>query len=192
MKLWYSIFLLLPLWAPAQTPEIRSTEAVRVTETIKIDGKLDEEVWKTAPIASNFTQHEPNPGGKPSQKTEVQIAYDNTAIYISATCYDVANDSILRQLSGRDDEGNTDVFGVFLDTYNDDQNAYGFVVHLTGVQWDARYSSNGQDVSWDAVWLSNVTIDDQNWYVEMKIPFSAIRFSDKEEQIWGSKFCSKN
>ncbi|MBL4625931.1 MAG: carbohydrate binding family 9 domain-containing protein [Flavobacteriales bacterium] len=191
MRKWCLIFLLLPLLGFGQTDSIKSIRAVRITESPKIDGRLDEAIWKTAPIATGFTQHEPNPGAKPSQRTEVQVVYDNTAIYIAATCFDVANDSILRQLSNRDDEGNTDVFGIFLDTYNDDQNAYGFVVHPTGVQWDARFSANGQDVSWDAVWLSKVTIDDKNWYVEMKIPFSAIRFSDEEEQVWGVNFARK-
>ena len=132
------------------------------------------------------------PGKKASQKTEVKILYDNTAIYIGAKLFDVSKDSIIRQLSQRDNEDNTDVFAVFLDTYNDDQSGYGFVVHPTGVQWDARFSqAQGQDVSWNAVWISEVTIDDSGWYVEMKIPYSAIRFPDNEIQEWGVNFSRK-
>jgi Domain of unknown function (DUF5916)/Carbohydrate family 9 binding domain-like len=170
----------------------KSISSIRVQEAPKIDGVLDDLVWSTAPIATDFIQETPNPGHKASQKTEVRVLYDNTAIYIGATMYDVSSDSILRELSQRDNEGNTDLFALFLDTYNDDQSGYGFVVHPTGVQWDARYSqAQGQDVSWDAVWESKVVIDDKNWYVEMKIPYSAIRFPEKEVQEWGINFSRK-
>lgn len=166
--------------------------AVRVQETPKIDGILDEEIWKNAPIASDFIQNSPNPGNQPSQKTEVRVLYDNTAMYIGATMYDVSKDSIMRQLSQRDEEENTDLFAVFIDTYKDGQSGYGFVVHPTGVQWDARYSqAQGQDVSWNAVWMSAVSMDENNWYVEMKIPYSAIRFPEKPVQEWGINFARK-
>ncbi|PJA08399.1 MAG: hypothetical protein COX70_03770 [Flavobacteriales bacterium CG_4_10_14_0_2_um_filter_32_8] len=167
-------------------------DAVRVQEAPKIDGILDDEVWKKAPIATDFIQNEPNPGNKPSQKTEVRVLYDNTALYIGATMYDVSKDSIMRQLSQRDEEENTDLFAVFIDTYNDGQNGYGLVVHPTGVQWDAKYSeAQGQDISWNAVWISEVFIDENNWYVEMKIPYSAIRFPEKPIQEWGINFARK-
>lgn len=166
--------------------------ASRIQETPKIDGILDEEVWKNVPIASDFIQNSPNPGNKPSQKTEVKVLYDNTAMYIGATMYDVSKDSIMRQLSQRDEEENTDLFAVFIDTYKDGQSGYGFVVHPTGVQWDARYSATqGQDVSWNAVWISAVSMDENNWYVEMKIPYSAIRFPEKPIQEWGINFARK-
>ncbi|MBL4706078.1 MAG: carbohydrate binding family 9 domain-containing protein [Flavobacteriales bacterium] len=170
----------------------RIAQAIRVLQPPKIDGNLDDEVWKKAPIVTDFIQNSPNPGDKATQKTEVRIIYDNTALYISATMYDVSRDSIKRQYSQRDEEDNTDIFAVFLDTYDDDQSGYGFVVHPTGVQWDARYSQEqGQDVSWNAVWESKVTIDETNWYVEMKIPYSAIRFPEKDVQDWGVNFARK-
>ncbi|MBI2279597.1 MAG: carbohydrate binding family 9 domain-containing protein [Bacteroidetes bacterium] len=166
--------------------------ASRIQDVPKIDGILDDEVWKNVPIATDFIQNSPNPGNKPSQKTEVKVLYDNTAMYIGATMYDVSKDSIMRQLSQRDEEENTDLFAVFLDTYKDGQSGYGFVVHPTGVQWDARYSATqGQDVSWNAVWISAVSMDENNWYVEMKIPYSAIRFPEKPIQEWGINFARK-
>jgi len=171
---------------------IKSTNATRIPNPPKMDGKLDDAVWANAPIAKDFVQNVPNPGKDASQKTEVRVLYDDYALYIGATMYDVSSDSIMRQYSQRDEEENTDVFCVFIDTYNDDQNGYGFVVHPTGVQWDARYSQEqGQDVSWNAVWESKVYIDDKNWYVEMKIPYSAIRFPDQDVQLWGINFARK-
>ncbi|HRD40410.1 MAG TPA: DUF5916 domain-containing protein, partial [Bacteroidia bacterium] len=106
-------------------------------------------------------------------------------IYINAFCYEVSSDSVLHELSTRDNEANADLFGVFFDTYNDDINAFGFFVTAAGTQIDARYSSEGQDFDWNAVWLSAVNITANGWAVEMKIPYSALRFSAKEEQTWG-------
>ena len=188
MKIYLILFFSLSIkLSIAQDVVLKSIGAIRVGSPPKMDGILDDEIWKKAPIATDFIQGNPYPGKKASQKTEVKVIYDNTAIYIGAKLYDVSKDSIIRQLSQRDNEDNTDVFAVFLDTYDDDQSGYGFVVHPTGVQWDARYSQEqGQDVSWNAVWISKVTIDDNGWYVEMKIPYSAIRFPEKEIQEWGS------
>ena len=170
----------------------KTIEAVRVEIAPKIDGDLNDEAWVGVPIATDFIQNSPYPGKPASQKTEVKVVYDDQALYISAVLFDVSSDSIIRQFSQRDEEDNTDIFGIFLDTYNDDQNGYAFVVHPTGVQWDARYSNEqGQDVSWNAVWQSEVTIDDNNWYVEMKIPYSAIRFAEKDVQDWGINFARK-
>jgi hypothetical protein len=172
-----------------QLSVLKSIDAIRVENPPKMDGVLDDEVWKKAPVASDFIQGEPFPGLKASQKTEVRVLYDNTAIYIGATLHDVSKDSIIRQLSQRDSEGNTDYFALFIDTYNDDQSGYGFSVQPTGVQVDARYSqAQGEDISWNAVWISEVTIDDKGWYVEMKIPYSAIRFPKNEVQEWGINF----
>ena len=169
----------------------KSIGAKLIQNAPTIDGVLDEEIWENAEIATDFIQLEPNPGNKASQKTEVRILYNDYALYVGAILYDVSKDSILRQFSQRDNEDNTDIFGILLDTYNDDQNGYGFFVHPTGVQWDARFSSSGQDIAWDAVWKSAVKIDEKNWYVEMEIPYSAIRFPEKEIQTWGINFARK-
>ena len=170
----------------------KTINAVRVQTPPKIDGILDEEMWLQAPVATDFIQNEPNPGQKATQPTEVFVLYDDAALYIGAVICDVSKDSIVAQFSQRDEEENTDIFGVFIDTYDDDQSGYGFVVHPTGVQWDARYSQDqGQEVTWNAVWESKVTIDENNWYVEMKIPYSAIRFPEKDVQQWGINFARK-
>ena len=187
------IVTLLPLFAfGADTNRIKQLNALRITKAPKIDGVLDEAVWQNAQIANNFIQLEPDPGNPSAQKTEVKVLYDNTAIYIGAVLYDVSSDSILKELTNRDEEGNVAMFGAFIDTYNDDQNAFAFGVLATGVQLDIRYSlTDDQDFSWDAIWDSKVYMDDKNWYVEMKIPYSALRFPDTKKQVWGINFCRK-
>ena len=173
--------------APAQHPQ-KQLQALRITESLKIDGTLDEPIWQRAEIATNFIQNRPNPGPVEVHPTQVRILYDDDAIYVGAIMQDVSQDSILKQMGKRDDLGNTDFFGVFFDTYNDQINGFGFFLTPAGVQLDARYSSNGEDFSWNAVWESSTSLQGNSWVAEMKIPYSALRFSSKPEQLWGLNF----
>lgn len=169
----------------------KQMSAVRTAQAPVIDGVLDEQMWESAVPAGNFIQREPKPGLPASQQTEVRIVYDDLAIYIGAVMHDVSSDSVLRELGRRDTEGNTDLFGLVLDTYNDDINAFGFFVTAAGVQIDAKYSAEGQDFNWNAVWENAVKVTDKGWVVEMKIPYSAIRFGNKQDQVWGVNFLRK-
>ena len=100
--------------------------------------------------------------------------------------FDSDPSSILRQLTERDNFGTTDFFGISINSNNDGQNEFEFFVTAAGTQMDAQVSpSNGEDFSWDEVWFSNISFDDKGWYVEMKIPYSALRFTNEQTQIWG-------
>lgn len=183
------IFILVFGSFPAQ--EFKNIEATRISNPPKIDGLLNDSCWINTKIATDFIQRDLHPGQPSEQKTEVRLVYDDEAIYINAFCYEVSSDSVLHELSTRDNEANADLFGVFFDTYNDDINAFGFFVTAAGTQIDAKYSSQGQDFDWNAVWLSAVNITATGWTVEMKIPYSALRFSAKEEQTWGFNILRK-
>jgi hypothetical protein len=173
----------------AQLAPKRQLQAVRISTAPKLDGLLDEAVWQSAPIASQFYELEPTPGPVEKHPTEVRVLYDDNAIYVGAIMHDVAQDSILRELSNRDEIGNSDWFGVFLDTYNDHLNGYQFILTPGGVQVDARQSpANGEDGNWNAVWDSRTALRGTDWVVEMQIPYSAIRFSSAPEQVWGLNF----
>lgn len=198
------LFLLLSLllsWpARAQNAKPAATEAatpappkhlaaVRITGGLKLDGVLDEAAWQQAPIATDFIQNRPNPGPPERHKTEVRVLYDDANLYVGAIMHDVSPDSILRELGARDNFGNTDFFGIFLDTYHDKLNGYGFFVTTGGVQMDARYSpAGGEDFNWNAVWDSRTAIQGTDWVAELRIPYSAIRFANQPEQQWGLNF----
>ena len=167
---------------------IKELKTTRIDKAPKIDGKLDEDVWSKAEIATGFSMFQPGHGEAPPEdkKTEVRILYDDEALYIGATMHDGEPDRILKQLTDRDNFGTTDVFGLTINPNNDGQNAFMFLVTAAGVQIDAQISpSNGDDFSWNEVWYSKVSADDKGWYVEMKIPFSALRFSKEENYVWG-------
>lgn len=161
--------------------------ATKITGSIKIDGKSDDAAWTEIEGITDFIISSPDYGKQPSKPTEVKIGYNDEAIFVVATMFDEVK-NVRRQLTQRDgsDRQDCDIFTVGLDPYLDKQNGFIFQVTAAGVQGDARQSSaNGTDRSWDAVWESAVTIQPDRWVVEMKIPFSAIRFAKKDIQNWG-------
>lgn len=181
------LFFLLPFLALAQVPK-KVLESTRVSEEIKIDGILDESVWQNVPIAQDFVMYDPgngNPEPK-KQKTQVKVLYSNEAIYVGAILYDSAPDSILKQLTPRDNYSqNNDWFGFFINPYNDGQSDFNFWVTAAGVQADSRTTSNGDDFSWNSVWKSAVQITDKGWVVEIEIPYMSLRFPEVPNSDWG-------
>ncbi|MEI7981207.1 MAG: DUF5916 domain-containing protein [Bacteroidota bacterium] len=129
--------------------------------------------------------------GKPAIfNSLVRFTYDNTGLYVGAQLLDPNPDSIPAQLGLRDSPSlNADNFILILSPYNDGINAFCFMVYVSDVQADFKLpgnTSNGDDdFSWDAVWQSKARKNEQGWVVEMKIPYSAIRFPKKPIQEWG-------
>jgi len=175
----FSFCIFIPLFGQ----DVRkSVVATRTGAEPKIDGNLNDSVWRNSTVITDFRQQLPIYNKNQSFKTEVRILYDDAAIYVSARMYDPHPDSILRQLGNRDDENiNADIFTVALDTYNTQIDAYYFSVTASGVQLDARK----MDETFNAVWQSAVKITSEGWNVEMKIPYSAVRFPGIEKQNWG-------
>jgi hypothetical protein len=162
-------------------------EAQRITTAPKIDGYLDEPFWLNIPVAGDFIEYSPVNGLKAPFATEVRFAYDDVAFYASAVLYDPYPDSICHEMGKRDQVEllNTDYISFDILPYNDALNMYEFKVTPLGLQNDAKYSVVGQDVNWDAVWESAARITDSAWIVEIKIPYSALRFPKAEKQVWG-------
>jgi hypothetical protein len=181
----FLFFLLNGLLIQAQDKKILNIE--RTLKSPKIDGILDDEAWKDAETATGFTQFRPEMGvvEREHQQTIVKMAYNDNAIFVGAYLHDRPED-IMKQFTSRDNFGQSDFFGVVLNPNNDAQNDIEFFVFSSGTQADAVSSpSNGEDFGWNAVWDSAVRIVDDGWIVEMKIPYSALRFSNQEVQTWG-------
>lgn len=169
----------------------KQLQAVRIDGHIKIDGVLDEEEWVNAPRASDFIQYEHYNGQKPSQESEVKVLFDDDALYIGANLLDTNPELIYRELGQRDNSDNlkSDVFSVHLSTYNDGLNYLQFLVSASGVQTDIKITADDEERSWNAVWTSAVKINNNGWSVEMRIPYSALRFSNNTgSSTWGINF----
>ncbi|MEI8098255.1 MAG: DUF5916 domain-containing protein [Sediminibacterium sp.] len=189
-------FIWVAFFATVVFAQEKNLAALKINSPIKIDGILDEADWQQAAIADSFIVNSPSFGAPAKQKSQVRILYSDQAVYVGAYMFDDPK-LIRKQLTARDGESRQDIdyFSVFFDTYNDNQNGYQFLVTARNVQSDGRLVANKvsqfglpTDYSWDAVWESKVTIQKDGWVVEMKIPYSALRFSKKEIQDWGVNF----
>jgi len=162
----------------------------RTTEVPIIDGVLNDKTWINAAVANNFVQIDPYNGISSTLKSEVKFIYDDEAIYIGAMLYDTAPDSIMNELSKRDELGVSDNFGIHIDPFNDASTTYSFFINPAGVQMDAKLAanSNHEDKNWDAVWESKTQIAENGWVIEIKIPYAALRFPKKDIQLWGINF----
>ncbi len=171
-------------------PSKKVYEAQNVTATPKIDGILDDDVWKNIPVATDFVMVEPGDGtpSRPTHPTEVKVLYDNEAIYLAVYMYDNEPDRILRQFTQRDNIGQSDFFVFDVNTYNDGENQTRFMITSAGAIADAKMSGGNEDFSYNVVWEGEISYDDKGWYAEMKIPYAALRFPKKEEQLWGIQF----
>ncbi|PKD44003.1 DUF5916 domain-containing protein [Rhodohalobacter barkolensis] len=158
---------------------------------VSIDGYLEESIWESARVATNFTQHTPDTGEPASQKTEVRFLYDDDYLYIGARMYDQNPDEIAATLFRRDGNEYSDWFLVGIDSYNDNRTAFVFGVNPRGVRKDYLiYNDNQDDMSWDAVWEASASIDDDGWTAELRIPLSQLRYNGEVGKMksWGLNF----
>jgi hypothetical protein len=163
--------------------------AVRTTEHITIDGILNEKIWNSIPSVNVFVQRDPVEGAVATEKTEVYIAFDDEALYIAARMYDSHPDSILARLTRRDNVINADRLLIYLDPYHDKRSGYYFTINAAGSLTDGiLYNDDWDDNSWDGVWEGKANIDDKGWTVEVRIPFTQLRFKNDDHQVWGINF----
>lgn len=187
--------LLLPATALAQAPlpldlehDARPVaEARPTTATFRIDGRLDEAAWAEASVYDDFTQIDPVEGAPASQRTEVRVLYDAEALYLGVRLHDEG--PITGRLGRRDMAlGDSDWFGLMIDSYHDHRTAFGFDVNPAGVRRDEVKIVDTDDNSWDPVWEVATTVDAGGWTAEYRVPFSQLRFSSAEAQTWGVQF----
>jgi hypothetical protein len=162
-------------------------QATRVTTAPKIDGEPFEKFWDAIPTGGDFVMIQPTNGQKErdTHKTEFKIAYDDNALYVAAFLYDNHPESILRQFSQRDQiDVQADVFGFYLNTYNNQINQTRFFATSANALGDAIAEGNREDYSFNVVFKSETSINESGWYVEMKIPYRTLRFPEIEQQDW--------
>ena len=161
--------------------------AYKFDQAPKVDGLIDDEVWSPVPKASDFTLFRPNTsaGKKIPQdfSTNVKIGYDNKAIYVAAQLNHPNPNKIPKEYGSRDQVWNinAEVFWVSLNTYNDNLNSFGFMVSSSGNIGDSFSSGefNDESLRYDTVFDAKVSMNSNGWSVEMIIPYSAIRFLEK-------------
>jgi hypothetical protein len=157
----------------------------KIAIPINIDGKIDEESWKTAAVFKDFYQTSPGNNIAPSKPTEAYMLYDERHLYIAFKCWD-EKDKIRASIAKRDSVTNEDNVRVWLDTYDDRRRAYILAFNPYGIQQDGiTTEGQGDDYSVDIVMESKGVIEDWGWSVEVKVPFKSLRYAAGKGKNWG-------
>ncbi|HYH05528.1 MAG TPA: DUF5916 domain-containing protein [Thermoanaerobaculia bacterium] len=159
--------------------------AVRAAKAPLVDGDLSDEAWASAPEITGFTQRDPDEGKPATQQTRLKVVYTDEAIYFAAVMED--DGKVTPLLARRDsDLNNGDYIRISIDSQQDRLNGAAFVVNASNVQMDMiLYNDIYDDPSWDAVWESATKIGANGWTAEVRVPYSQLRFPEKEVHTWG-------
>ena len=164
--------------------------------TVEIDGKLDEPVWATAPLLTGFSLYQPADNRPAPDSTDVRVWYSPTALYLGIRAYET-HSPVRATLADRDRVSSDDNIEIQLDTFEERRRAYVFIVNPLGVQADGTKSDGGgfipgsnvapgqNDLSADFQWQSRGHVTDFGYEVELRIPFSSVRFPSTDLQRWG-------
>lgn len=166
----------------------KEATALKITESIKVDGILNEQVWAKTQEIFNFIQFEPERGKSASLKTVVKILYDDSFLYVGFLCYDPEPERIAARITKRDEElEDDDAVMVFLDTFHDRRNCYFFITNMLGTQLDGRIIENGltREKTWDGIWKSAGQKTDFGWSAEIAIDLGCIKYEPGKNKTWG-------
>lgn len=160
----------------------------RLPEPVKLDGVIDEHAWESIP-ALPMIQHLPRFGERPSERTEIRVAYDDDYIYMAARLYDSHPEGILAGGMQRDRLSlSNDWVTIGFDTFNDKENFLLFATSPAGIRSDVAFSNDAEgarpmNASWDTFWDVAVTRNEEGWFAEFRIPFSSLRFKDEDGRV---------
>ena len=172
-------------YAVISQPVAPAVPVVKLQEELIFDGKVDEAFWSAIPTVP-VRQFVPNFKQAPTEKSEIRLAYDDSYLYLSGRMH-LSKPEYLRGTALKRDvfDATTDYFGLVIDSYNDKENAMGFFTSPTGFRWDGTVSNDAQtdmDVStdWNTFWDVKTTSSDTMWTAEMRLPWSSLRFQEKD------------
>lgn len=181
--------LLLAAPAAAQTFHGRNGQidvrVPKIQSSPAIDGRLDETAWRDAAVLTGFSQYQPVDRQPAADSTEVLVMYGDHAIYFGIRAFE-AHGAVAATLADRDRITSNDHVELYLDTFDDRRRSLMFAVNALGIQGDGTYvEGNGVDRSPDFQFQSKGRVTDYGYEVEVRIPFSAIRYQQTSVQQWG-------
>ena len=193
-------------WSQGSGPALVADRlADGATEPV-IDGRVVEDVWRSAVAYTDFTQQDPSEGAPATERTEVRVLVGRGNLFISVICFDTDPSRIIASQSRRDATlTDVDSIIVALDTFNDSQNAFIFGTNALGIQYDGQVASEGQtsgvqssagastgrggigafNANWDGDWDVKAQVTERGWEAEMIIPLQTLRYPTGVDRTWG-------
>ena len=166
-----------------------TVRAVRISEPLRIDGALDEALYRDVRSISDFIQVEPSAGQAATERTETWVAFDNDYVYVSFKVWDTRMDTLIATEMRRDStnswQGN-DLVSFIFDTFYDRRTSFTFTMNPLGGRSDGTMINDRQYSSdWNPVWETQTGRFDGGWTVEAAVPFKSLRYRPGTAQVWG-------
>ena len=166
-----------------------TVRATRLTQEIRLDGRLDEAVYQTVQPITGFIQQIPDEGAPASERTDVWVLFDENNLYVTARAFESAPPSEWVANEMRHDVGQlrqNDSFSLLLDTFHDRRNGVAFLVTPIGGYSDFAITNEGNvNTDWNVVWDMRTGRFEGGWTVEIEIPFKSLRYQPGQTQVWG-------
>ena len=183
-----AVLVLIASNLPAEDAAPPTLTIARVASPIVVDGDLSDQAWRSAPKVE--TWFEVNPGDNiPSKlKNTGYLAYDDRFFYVGLEFEDPDPSKIRAPLGDRDNlPSSTDYAGVILDARNDGRTGILFLANARGIRYDAISDDGGggEDSSPDYYWDAAGRITGTGWTLEIRIPFTSLRYPKSDPQTWG-------
>ena len=156
-----------------------------ISETILLDGHLDEKSWIETKPATNFWNYFPTDSLQAKQQAEIKMMFDDNNLYVGIKVNAPGNDFIIPSLRRDFRAGGSDNITLLFDTFNDGTNAFIFGTNPEGVQREMLLSGGGTqlrgfNMAWDTKWKSKTVIHDDHYNIEWIIPLSAFKYREGE------------
>jgi hypothetical protein len=162
--------------------------AMRITEPLTVDGRLDETPYETIAPINGFVQQEPDDGAPATEDTDVWILFDDENLYISTRNWDSQPERIVGNEMRHDSTNliRNDHVAIILDTFDDDRNGFLFLVNVLGGMLEEVFANEGNPSrDWNTVWNAATDRFDQGWTLETAIPFKSLRYEPGAGHTWG-------
>ncbi len=181
-----SVFVTLFLTAGGVASARDAISIRRVDTPPAIDGVFGANEWSGAAKTELAYQKEPQENDKPTERTDVYLAYDRENLYFAFYAFDSNPAAIRAPISKRDNVTLDDFVSIWLDTYDDRRRTYAFRFNPLGVQEDGIFTPGDTgNLSWDGVLDSKGALTPEGYVVEIRIPFKTLRYQINEKKTWG-------
>ena len=165
-----------------------TVRAIRLTAPLRVDGRLDEVVYREYTPMSDFVQNEPSPGEAASEKTEVWVSFDEDNVYVTVRAWESQPERMIVNEMRRDSLNivQNENFAFAFDTFFDRRNSVTFNVNPLGGRMDGQNTNEGQyNGDWNPIWDVAVGRFDGGWTAEAAVPFKSLRYQPGTAQLWG-------
>ena len=166
-----------------------TVRAIRLETGLRVDGRLDEPVYREVAPVSDFIQQLPDEGAPATERTDAWVMFDDENFYVSGRCWDSAPPSEWAATDRQRDSRtmlNNDLFGFLIDTFYDRRNALLFYANPLGGFVDQQITNEGNpNRDWNPVWDVRTDRFDGGWTIEMVVPFKSLRYRPTRDQVWG-------